>query len=161
MGEATWKVRDLRENAAGVVAGDERFVWHALDRAAVEAALGVDERGLSQAEAGRRLERYGSNEIEEEPSPSAFVVLLRQFKSPLIYILLLAPAITVLLGEYVDAGVIGAVLVLNAAIGFVQERRAEESARALMQLAAPHARVTRDGRERELQSRELVPGDLV
>lgn len=66
-----------------------------------------------------------------------------------------------LLGEYIDSGVIGAVLALNAVIGFVQEYRAEHSVRALMQLISPRARVIREGREREVESRELVPGDLV
>ncbi len=139
----------------------ERPVWHALDRAAVESALATDERGLSEAEAARRLEHYGPNRLEETPPPSALAILLNQFKSPLIYILLAAAAITFLLGDYIDTSVIGAVLVLNAVIGFTQERRAEASVRALMQLAAPRARVIREGREREVESSELVPGDLV
>ncbi|HEY5543404.1 MAG TPA: hypothetical protein VIM04_09145 [Candidatus Binatia bacterium] len=88
-------------------------------------------------------------------------ILLHQFRSPLIYILLVATAVTLFLGEYIDAGVIAAVLALNAVIGFVQEYRAEHSVRALMQLVSPHARVIRGGREREVESRELVPGDLV
>jgi Ca2+-transporting ATPase len=88
-------------------------------------------------------------------------ILLHQFRSPLIYILLVATAVTLFLGEYIDAGVIAAVLALKAVIGFVQEHRAEHSVRALMQLVSPHARVIRGGREREVESRELVPGDLV
>lgn len=140
---------------------EEKLLWHALERAEVESYLETGEHGLSQTEAGRRLERYGPNHLEEQPPPGVLEVLLRQFRSPLIYILLIAAAVTILLGEYVDAGVIGAALVLNAVIGFTQERRAEASVRALMQLAAPRARVIRDAREREVESRELVPGDLV
>ena len=68
---------------------------------------------------------------------------------------------TLALGEYIDSGVIAAVLALNAIIGFIQEYRAEHSVRALMQLVSPKARVIRGGREREVESRELVPGDLV
>ncbi|MDQ4084151.1 MAG: HAD-IC family P-type ATPase, partial [Actinomycetota bacterium] len=139
----------------------ERPVWHALDRTEVESALATDERSLSEAEAVRRLEYYGPNRLEEAPPPSALAILLNQFKSPLIYILLIAAAITLLLGDYIDTSVIAAVLVLNAVIGFTQERRAEASVRALMQLAAPRARVIREGREREVESSELVPGDLV
>ena len=139
----------------------EHPLWHALERAEVESYLETSEYGLSQAEAEHRLERYGPNQLEEEPPASALEVLLRQFKSPLIYILLIAAAVTLVLGEYVDAGVIGAVLLLNAVIGFTQERRAEASVRALMQLAAPRARVIREGREQEVGSRELVLGDLV
>jgi magnesium-transporting ATPase (P-type) len=149
-----------RKNA-GVEQTREQPSWHALDRAGVESILGTGERGLSLVDARHRLDRYGPNRLEEPPPPSTLVVLLNQFKSPLIYILLVATAVTLLLGEYVDAGVIAAVLVLNAIIGFVQERRAEASVRALMQLAAHRARVVREGRERELESRELVPGDLV
>jgi magnesium-transporting ATPase (P-type) len=146
-----------RKNA-GVEQTREQPSWHALDRAGVESILGTGERGLSLVDARHRLDRYGPNRLEEPPPPSALVVLLNQFKSPLIYILLVATAVTLLLGEYVDAGVIAAVLVLNAIIGFVQERRTEASVRALMQLAAHRARVVREGRERELESR--VSADL-
>jgi magnesium-transporting ATPase (P-type) len=89
------------------------------------------------------------------------IVLLHQFRSPLIDILLAATVVTLLLEEYIDAGVIAAVLLLNAVIGFSQERRAEQSVRALMRLMAPHARAIRDGREWEIESRELVVGDVV
>ena len=139
----------------------ERRAWHALERAEVELVLDTGGQGLSQAEALRRLSRYGSNELEEAPPPSALAILLNQFKSPLIYILLGAAAVTLFLGDYIDTAVIAAVLLLNAIVGFTQERRAEASVRALMQLAAPRARVLRDDREQEVESRELVPGDLV
>jgi magnesium-transporting ATPase (P-type) len=135
--------------------------WHVLDQAEVEATLGTGAHGLGDAEVEARLARYGPNQIAEAPPPSALAILLHQFQSPLIYILLVATAITVLLREWVDAGVIAAVLLLNAIIGFTQERRAELSVRALMRLVSPHARVIRSGREREVESRELVPGDLV
>ncbi len=135
--------------------------WHTLDHAEVEAVLGTSPYGLDAAEVEARLARYGPNQLEDEPPPSALSVFFHQFQSPLIYILLFAGLITILLAEYVDAGVIAAVLLLNAAIGFTQERRAERSVRALMQLQAPRARVIRGGREWEVESRSLVPGDLV
>jgi calcium-translocating P-type ATPase len=135
--------------------------WHALDRAEVEARLSTGERGLTEAEAEARLARVGPNALPEEPPPSSVVLFLHQFRSPLIFILLVAAAVTVGLGEYMDAGVIAAVLVVNAIIGFVQERGAEVSVRALGHLVAPRARVVRDGRTREVESRALVPGDLV
>jgi Ca2+-transporting ATPase len=87
--------------------------------------------------------------------------LLHQFRSPLIYILLLAAVVTAAIGEYVDAGVIAVVLALNAVTGFTQERKAEVSVRALMRLVSPRAPVIRDGKEREVESLMLVPGDLV
>jgi magnesium-transporting ATPase (P-type) len=135
--------------------------WHALSASEVEQRLHTDARGLSAAEAEARLFHFGPNQLEEEPPPSLLVVLLRQFRSPLIYLLLIATVVTVLLEEFIDAAVIGAVLALNALIGFIQERRAEGAVRALMQLIVPHARVVRDGQEWEIDSRDLVPGDVV
>ncbi|MDZ7676078.1 MAG: HAD-IC family P-type ATPase [Acidimicrobiales bacterium] len=102
-----------------------------------------------------------SDQLEEEPPAPVWIVFLRQFRSPLIFILLVALVVTVALGEHLDASVIGAVLALNAVIGFTQERKAEGAVRALMQLVVPHARVIRDGRDLEIDSRELVPGDVV
>jgi magnesium-transporting ATPase (P-type) len=141
--------------------GDPGVSWHAVDVAEVETRLGTGPHGLDPAEAVARQELYGPNALEDEPPPSLLVVTLRQFKSPLIYILLGAAAVTVLLGEYLDAVVIAAVLILNALIGVTQERQAEGAVRALMQLVVPRARVIRDGHEREIDSRELVPGDMV
>jgi magnesium-transporting ATPase (P-type) len=135
--------------------------WHELDRAEVESALGTGPRGLARAEVAARLERHGPNQLDEAPPTPVWATLLHQFTSPLIYILLLAAVVTLLLREYADAAVIAAVLVLNAVIGFTQERKAERSVRALMHLVAPRARVIREGREWEVESRELVPGDLV
>jgi calcium-translocating P-type ATPase len=135
--------------------------WHALDRAEVEAALGSGPQGLSAEEVRARLERHGPNQLEETEPISNLAILLHQFKSPLIYILLIAAVVTAALGEFIDTGVIAAVLLLNAIVGFTQERKAEVSVRALMQLVQPHAHVVRDGGEMEIESRELVPGDLV
>jgi Ca2+-transporting ATPase len=136
--------------------------WHATGSAEVVAELGSDsERGLSSDDVSERLERYGPNELEQTPPPHPIVVLARQFRSPLIYILVAAAVITLLLREYVDSAVIAVVLLLNAIIGFSQERRAETAVRALMGLVVPHALVVRDGRSHEIESRDLVPGDIV
>ena len=136
-------------------------LWHALDSAATADRLETTPQGLSREEAQRRLARDGANALPETPPTSALVVLLHQFTSPLIYILLLAAVITLLVGEFVDAGVIAAVLALNAIIGFSQERRAEQSVRALIGLMAPKAHVVRDGREWSVEGRDLVVGDVV
>ncbi|MGE0134839.1 MAG: cation-translocating P-type ATPase [Dehalococcoidia bacterium] len=135
--------------------------WYARDLASIAGELDTDEAGLSEDEAARRLEAHGPNRIEEAPPPPAFTVLLRQFASPVIFILGIACAVTLALGEYIDAGVIAAVLALNASIGFLQERQAERSVRALMVLLSPHARVLRGGREWEVDSATVVPGDVV
>ena len=123
--------------------------------------LATQPGGLSDAEAARRLQASGANELEQEAAVSPWVIVARQFRSPLIYILMVAAVVTIALGEFVDAGVIAAVLVFNAVVGFVQEHRAERSLEALRRLARTQARVLRDGREREIDAAELVPGDVV
>ena len=139
----------------------EEMSWHAADAAEVADRLGTGDRGLSVAEVAARRDRFGPNQLEDEAPPSVLRVLLHQFASPLIFILLVAAVVTSLLDEWIDTWVIAGVLVLNAAIGFFQERRAEESVRALRSLVAPEARVIRDGGEQQVASRDLVPGDLV
>ncbi len=123
--------------------------------------LGTGALGLTRTTASARLTQHGPNQLEETPPTPLLLVFLHQFQSPLIYILLAAGVVTLLLGELIDAGVIAAILVINAVLGFTQERRAEVSVRALMRLVSPKARVVREGREWEVESRELVPGDLV
>jgi Ca2+-transporting ATPase len=127
----------------------------------VEGLLHTHRDGLARDEIGPRLARYGPNRLEDAPPTHPLAVFVRQFRSPLIYILLAATLITLAMGHLVDASVIAAVLLLNAAIGATQERKAESAVRALMKLVVPRARVIRDGREWEVPSHELVPGDLV
>jgi Ca2+-transporting ATPase len=135
--------------------------WHALAPDDACAALATREAGLAPDQAARRLAEHGPNRLEEAAPTTVWALLLHQFQSPLIYILLVAGAVTVLIGEYIDAAVIAAVLGLNAAIGFFQEQRAERSVRALMRLVSPRAHVVRGGREAEIESADLVPGDVV
>jgi len=135
--------------------------WHAMPAAAVEALLETGGLGLAHATADARLAHYGPNRLAREPPPRWAVVLARQFRSPLIYILVAALAVTLLLGEHLDAGVIAVVLLLNGVIGFTQERKAETAVRALMGLVVPHAHVIRGGQESEVDTSDLVPGDLV
>jgi magnesium-transporting ATPase (P-type) len=146
-------------NAAPVTA--EAPAWHALEAEAVVARLSTSAEGLADEEAARRLEEHGPNLLEVDEPPSALTILLRQFRSPLITILLIAAVVTIVIDEYIDAAVIAAVLVLNAVVGFTQERKADRSVRSLMQLAAPHSMVQRDGRRLEVDSADLVPGDVV
>lgn len=132
-----------------------------LGREEVASQLQTSREGLTPDEAERRLVQYGHNILEETPPPSVIGILLHQFRSPLIYILVIASLATLLLGDYIDSAVIAFVLLLNAVIGFIQEYRAEHSVRALMQLVSPHARVIRGGKEIDIESRQLVPGDVV
>ena len=135
--------------------------WYQMDVLQALKSISSSEGGLSDQEAARRLEQYGHNKLEEEEGVSRLKILLHQFSSPLIYILLLAALVTLLLHEYIDTGVILAVVLLNAVIGFLQEFKAEESVRALKQLLVAKARVIRDGREKDISGSDLVPGDIV
>jgi magnesium-transporting ATPase (P-type) len=123
--------------------------------------LDSNEHGISTDDARQRLERWGPNRLEAGSGPTALSVLARQFRSPLIYLLIAAGAVTLAVGEYVDAAVIGFVLIFNASVGFFQEYRAARSLEALRRLAQARARVLRDGREREVDAEALVPGDVV
>jgi magnesium-transporting ATPase (P-type) len=102
-----------------------------------------------------------ADEIEEERLQTPWELLVHQFRDPLIYILLAAAAVTLVLRDYIDTGVILAVLLLNALIGYLQESRAQREMAALARLAAPRAEVLRDGAPRSVPSRELVAGDVV
>ncbi len=135
--------------------------WHSMAVDEAAASLKTSRQGLSRNEVARRLDEYGPNQLEEEPQQTVAALILHQFRSPLIYILVIAAIVTLALEEYIDVAVITAVLVLNAVIGFTQERKAETSVRSLIRMSAPHARVIRDGSEHDIESRELVPGDLV
>ncbi|MBR9988535.1 MAG: HAD-IC family P-type ATPase, partial [Gemmatimonadetes bacterium] len=135
--------------------------WHALDPAEVQRLVETTPAGLTSAEAAARLERYGPNVVEAERLEPWWRLLIHQFNDPLIYILILAAAVTAALRDYTDSGVILAVVLLNAAIGFIQEFRAREAIRGLARLSAPRAEVQRDGRAHVIESSELVPGDVV
>jgi len=119
------------------------------------------ERGLSSAEATARLERHGPNVLTEPARPSALAQLAGQFRNVLVLILAVAAGLALLVGDVKDAVVIGVVLVLNAILGFVQERRAEHSVDALRAMLAPTARVRRDGRPVDIDAAEVVPGDVL
>ena len=137
------------------------MTWYTMDAKEVLENLGSSQEGLTESEVSERLEKYGYNKLAEEEKISRVKILLHQFTSPLIYILLIAAVVTTFLGEYVDTGVIMAVVLLNAVIGYLQEFKAEESVRALKQLLVAKARVIRGGRELEISGTELVPGDIV
>ncbi|HDR16798.1 MAG TPA: HAD family hydrolase [Desulfobacteraceae bacterium] len=135
--------------------------WYRLEIKNILDKLQTAENGLSTTEAGERLEKEGPNKLPEGKGVSRIEILIHQFKSPLIYILLVAAVVTAILGEYIDTGVIAAVLILNALIGYLQEYKAEKSMRALQGMVVARTKVLRDGEETEIPSEELVPGDIV
>jgi P-type Ca2+ transporter type 2C len=129
---------------------------------AVVAKLGSDlRRGLSAEEVRGRLERYGPNELEERSGRGPWEILWEQFTSAMIVILIVAAVASALLGDYEDSIAIAVIVVLNAALGFGQEYRAERAMDALKRLSAPTVKVRREGHVREVSARELVPGDVV
>ncbi len=135
--------------------------WYQREIDQVFADLNTSEHGLTEAEVRERLKKFGLNKLEEEEKISKLKILLHQFKSPLIYILLIALIVTAFLQEYKDTGVIAAVLLLNALIGYIQEVKAEKQVRALKKMVVAKARVLRDGKEVEINGEEVVPGDIV
>lgn len=125
------------------------------------AALSVTEEGLSQLEATRRLKQYGLNRLPDQPRRNPIVRFLLHFHNLLIYVLLVATIITIGLGHFVDAGVILAVVVANAIIGFIQEGRAEQAMDAIRHMLAGRTSVLREGKRQTIDSLEVVPGDIV
>ena len=118
-------------------------------------------RGLSSSEAQRRLAQTGPNELRREQAASRVVLLARQFASPVIWLLAGAAVVSTVFGEFLDAGAIGAIVLINAVIGFVQEHRAERAIQALRSMTAPKARVLRDGASVMVAASAVVPGDIL
>ncbi len=135
--------------------------WHALSAEEVLEHLKVRENGLTGAEAAERMAQYGPNKLTEKPRPSFMKMLLEQFNDFIVILLIVAAIISALLGEWIDASAILLIVILNAVLGLVQERRADEALAALQKMAAPEAHVMRDGKRVTVPARELVPGDIV
>ncbi|MBI1936126.1 HAD-IC family P-type ATPase, partial [Candidatus Woesearchaeota archaeon] len=123
--------------------------------------LKTSEKGLSQHEAESRLRQYGFNEIREGKKVSPFEIFLEQFKSVVLWILIIATIISAFLKEYIDAIVILTIIILIAVLGFFLEYRAEKSIEALKKLASLKATVLRDGQKKDIDSKDIVPGDII
>ncbi|HEY3275050.1 MAG TPA: cation-translocating P-type ATPase [Syntrophorhabdaceae bacterium] len=137
-------------------------VSHAQSVEEVLKAFHTDlDKGLSDPEVKARTAAYGKNELQEKEKPSFFALLMRQFANFLVIILIIAAAVSLALGEWIDAVAILVIVVLNAVVGVVQESKAEEALAALKKMSAPNAQVIRDGRQVSVPSAELVPGDVV
>lgn len=117
--------------------------------------------GLTEAEAKQRLEKYGLNKLKGKPKKSIIALFLSQLKDMLIYVLLAATVITFVIKEYADAIIILLVIILNAVIGVVQEYKAEKAVEALQKMTTPKSVVRRNGETKEINSEEIVPGDIV
>jgi Ca2+-transporting ATPase len=137
-------------------------MWHSIEAAQVLKELDTDiHRGLAEDEVKRRLEKYGYNELKKEEGISPFTLFINQFKNILIIILLIATVLSALVGETFDAALILVIVVFCAVLGFIQEYRAERALEALKKMLSPTITVLRGGREEEIPSKELVPGDIL
>lgn len=135
--------------------------WYSLSLDEVERELGTGPSGLPAEEAAGRLERYGKNVLREEARETRLQVFLRQFKSVLIVILIVAAGVSFFVGAYLDAVAILIIVVLNAILGFSQEWQAGEAIEALKKMLVQRAVVIRGGGQQEIDASEIVPGDLV
>ncbi len=141
---------------------EQEKAWHALSiEQAIDQLDTSSKDGLTSAEAKQRIEQYGYNELEERPPATFWERLLNQLSDFVVLILLVAAVISALLGDFIEAAAIMAIVTLNAIIGVVQESKAEEALAALKKMAAPEAHVVRDGERTTVPARELVPGDIV
>ena len=139
----------------------ERRDWHALEGAQALVELASSRAGLSIAEAKARLEQYGPNRLPPPTRREPLMRFLAQFHNVLIYVLIVSTAITAALGEWVDAGVIAGVIVINAIVGFIQEGKAEEALEAIRKMLSLSALALRGGERRIVPAEQLVPGDVV
>ncbi|MCJ7693958.1 MAG: cation-translocating P-type ATPase [Anaerolineaceae bacterium] len=136
--------------------------WHAMSANDVLAQLETPvDSGLSSAEVKSRQAKYGFNELTEKKRTTFWQMLWGQLNNFVVILLIVASVISALLGDYIEAGAIMTIVILNSILGIVQESRAEEALAALKKLAAPEAQVIRDGQRISVPSPQLVPGDIV
>ncbi|MBS7619975.1 calcium-translocating P-type ATPase, SERCA-type [Candidatus Bathyarchaeota archaeon] len=144
----------------------EKVSWHAIPLKEIFEKLGTNENGLDEEKVRHRLDQYGLNEIREEKKESPLKMFLNQFTSILVIILIISAIVSAyishLKGEpYTDTYVIIAIVIMNAILGFVQEYRAEKALEALKRMVAPQVIVFRRGVEQKIDSKNLVPGDII
>lgn len=138
------------------------LAWHSLEIRQVLRELNVDpSKGLNEDEIKSRLEKYGYNELRKEEKVSSLSLFINQFKNTLIIILLVAILLSALIGERIDAAIIAVIVGFCAILGFIQEYRAEHAIEALKKMLSPTITVLRGGKEYEVPSKELVPGDIL
>jgi magnesium-transporting ATPase (P-type) len=135
--------------------------WHTINTDSILESLKTKSNGLSAEEAARRLGSYGPNRLPDTRTRGLLLRFFSQFHNVLIYVLIAACALTAMLGHWIDASVILAVVFINAVIGFIQEGKAENALRAIRLMLSPNAMVLRDGKQISVSAAELVPGDVV
>src|SRR5262249_37206204 len=150
-------------NAATIsITGNEATAWHAVAADDVVRRLDTNTgRGLDAAEASRRLAKYGPNRLPEGKKQGPLMRFLLQFNNILVYVLLAAGFVKLMIGLWLDAAIILAVVVINALLGFIQEGKAEKALDSIRNMLSAEARAIRGGEARLLPAEELVPGDVV
>jgi len=123
--------------------------------------LNTPEKGLTEKEAKKRLEKFGYNELQKGKRISALTIFINQFKNALLLLLIFAGVLSLFLGEKLESIAIFGILLLNAILGFIQEYNAEKAIDALKKISAPTARVLRDGKQTKIPAREIAPGDIL
>jgi P-type Ca2+ transporter type 2C len=139
----------------------EQLPWHALSEQEVFDRVQSSPEGLSREAAKQRIERFGPNALEAQEEVSLTALVLKQVRNPLIYLLMAAVVLSLLIGEVLDAALIAAIVVINTVIGVWHEWHAEQALEALRELTAPHARVVREGTEQQIESADIVAGDIL
>ena len=139
----------------------QQLLWHTKTIPEIFNALHSREHGLTTEEAIKRLKKYGLNKLPEGKADSLFVIFLRQFQSPLIYILLAASMVVFAMGEIIDGSIILAVLLFNAIVGTIQEGKAQNTLLALKKFVETKATVLREGKELIISDSEVVSGDII
>lgn len=152
---------DQRAASASSAMPEAQSPPHALALPEALAQLDASESGLPAAQARQRLEKFGPNALPRTKPESAFHRLLRQFRDPMIYVLIAAAVFTAILGEVVDTIVIAAVVLINALVGFFQEGKAADALEGIRNMLSLESAVLREGRWNNIPAEELVPGDIV
>ena len=139
----------------------EKTLWHTLPISKVLARLHTEKSGLTTAKVKERLKKFGYNKLPEEKKLSGLVILLNQFKSPLVYVLLAAAVISFFLQDFIDMAIILVAVFINTILGFWQENKANKAITFLKKLIDFKAKVLRNNNEVEISVKELVPGDII
>ena len=135
--------------------------WYTFSESNIYSELKTSKDGITSAEAAERIKTYGLNELTKKKENTALKILIGQFKSFLVGLLVIAMIVSYLIGEHIDAYVIGIIVILNALLGFIQEYRADKAVESLKKLSAPKAHVMREDRVQEIDATQVVPGDIL
>ena len=135
--------------------------WHTVSAENIYSELNASKEGITSENAKQRLKTYGLNKLVKKKDYTILKILIGQFKSFLVGLLIVAMFVSYFIGEHIDAYVIGVIVILNALLGFIQEYRADKAVESLKKLSAPKANVMRDGRVQEIDAEQLVPGDIL